>query len=119
MSPAFLYRALFARPPAYRPPLTTHTLLSAFSSPLSHTQPTGIEAARKLQVVLHVPADQELPLLQVLGQYGLAGLAPEQLLLLVQPRGPGYCWDEQLRRFMKVGYGGMKGCEGDEDCEGV
>jgi hypothetical protein len=53
-------------------------------------------------VVLHVPADQELPLLQVLGQYGLAGLAPEQLLLLVQPRGPGYVWDEGLRRFMKV-----------------
>jgi hypothetical protein len=115
VSPAFQYRALFARPPAYRPPLTTHTLLSA-PRHLLHTQPTGIEAARKLQVVLHVPADQELPLLQVLGQYGLAGLAPEQLLLLVQPRGPGYCWDEQLRRFMKVGCGGMKGCEG---CEGM
>ena len=63
---------------------------------------TGIEAARKLQVLLHVPVDQELELLQVLGSYGLAGLAPDQLLLLAQPRGPGICWDDQARRFVKV-----------------
>jgi hypothetical protein len=64
--------------------------------------PAGADAARKLPIVLSIPEEQELALLSILQEYGLGGLQPDQLYLLLQPRCPGYCWDDSQKRFVKV-----------------